>query len=339
MQDGEKIDYEKLRKAGAGILGGKYEYSRLYNNEEEGRNGAGRVAVEATLLAENHKRNNPEKYSTSPKTWSGHKKNVGDLEQQLESYAKKYGYWYEPGSFDSDPEYNYVGGGSESKVFIDKYDDDYLVKENGYDHVSMVDPLTFLDERIAIHNRNNPPSKYEVLGFTRDAKGNFNFVLRPKYIHGENATPEQIDDFMLRDYKAKPLLSGRNSYVNDEYIYEDYRDANIINDGNELVVIDSIIKPRRTDIKTHDASVSKAIDENGEPLASEIEKFQDSTSATKFQKAFDLVSYEILKGLKLEDKRGRLLNEKEANALQNEIEKNYNKPGEIKFGLANNDIR
>ncbi len=48
LQDGEKIDYEKLRKAGAGILGGKYEYSRLYNNEEEGRNGAGRVAVEAT---------------------------------------------------------------------------------------------------------------------------------------------------------------------------------------------------------------------------------------------------------------------------------------------------
>ena len=178
-------------------------------------------------------------------TWYSPERNK-EQEQQIETWAKENGLWYnnyqesKDGSLESVIEAD--GGqlsdesGSESMVFYtkDPYKDG-LIKALDASHYNG-SPEALID-KIILHNSMFPETTYKVFGFGRDRGGTFRIILKQQFIRGEKPSTEDILDFI-----EKLGLEKKKGwyYTNDGKRLTDFNYKNIIKalDGKTMLVID-----------------------------------------------------------------------------------------------------
>jgi hypothetical protein len=114
-----------------------------------------------------------------------------------------------------------------------------LVKTIGLDY--FVEPILALD-RISLHNAYFPETALTVLGFGRDAEGNFKIVVEQPFIKGNRMSDEEIAEYMR--HMGFELHNPRNwTYATPEIYLSDMHDENVIrSDSGNVFVIDCDIR-------------------------------------------------------------------------------------------------
>lgn len=242
FDDEGNINYEELKNISDGIERGDIKIARLNEAEERGRIEGGRRNVEASVIAGT--KNSPSgRTGTGEESrylgWDEHKENVKPQEEALEQYAKDQGIWIDYDTLHND--YDFFKPGTESDVFFDKDDDNYLIKANAYDFAQRQTPLEFIDRRIAVHNSLFPGTKYELVGFTRDKGGNFRFLLRQHFITKDGViTDSELKDHLRINYGLTE--TGLYEFSNERYIISDLHEENRIKSKAGIIhFIDPII--------------------------------------------------------------------------------------------------
>lgn len=180
----------ELREAAAGIERGIQEAERLDRAEEQGRKEGGRRNVEASLLAAAVRRVHgfdllDGQPSTSARGDTGSEAGVRAQvreaqERVLRAYAQADGSWYTPERIAQETA-RPLRPGTEADVYLSK--DGKSVLKVVHPWRFSLDALRFLDDRISLHNKLFPDTKYELAGFS-ERDGKFAFVLKQPYIDG-----------------------------------------------------------------------------------------------------------------------------------------------------------
>ena len=102
-------------------------------------------------------------------------------------------------------------------------------------------PLTFLDNRITLHNTIFPATSYELIGFCQNERSEFSAVTKQLFIEGEEPTDKEIFRYMTKDRKFTYIKEGE--YISKDYIITDLFPRNFIKDkiGN-MFCLDPVIK-------------------------------------------------------------------------------------------------
>ena len=131
--------------------------------------------------------------------------------------------------------------GMEARIY--RYDENHFLKVYKYGYFNNT-PLDFMDNRIALHNKEFPETYYELVCFVEGRQGNLCFALKQPVIIGVQPTEKDIDNEMLeREYKKHE----KEAYVYiskcGNYIIEDQHVKNWIKgfDG-KMYCIDSVLK-------------------------------------------------------------------------------------------------
>ena len=121
-----------------------------------------------------------------------------------------------------------------------------LVKTIGLDY--FVEPILALD-RISLHNAYFPETALTVLGFGRDAEGNFKIVVEQPFIKGNRMSDEEIAEYMR--HMGFELHNPRNwTYATPEIYLSDMHDENVIrSDSGNVFVIDCDIRINTPELK------------------------------------------------------------------------------------------
>lgn len=121
-----------------------------------------------------------------------------------------------------------------------------LVKTIGLDY--FVEPILALD-RISLHNAYFPETALTVLGFGRDAEGNFKIVVEQSFIKGNRMSDEEIAEYMR--HMGFELRNPRNwTYATPEIYLSDMHDENVIrSDSGNVFVIDCDIRINTPELK------------------------------------------------------------------------------------------
>ena len=121
-----------------------------------------------------------------------------------------------------------------------------LVKTIGLDY--FVEPILALD-RISLHNAYFPETALTVLGFGRDAEGNFKIVVEQPFIKGNRMSDEEIAEYMRN--MGFELRNPRNwTYATPEIYLSDMHDENVIrSDSGNVFVIDCDIRINTPELK------------------------------------------------------------------------------------------
>jgi hypothetical protein len=121
-----------------------------------------------------------------------------------------------------------------------------LVKTIGLDY--FVEPILALD-RISLHNAYFPETALAVLGFGRDAEGNFKIVVEQPFIKGNRMSDEEIAEYMR--HMGFELRNPRNwTYATPEIYLSDMHDENVIrSDSGNVFVIDCDIRINTPELK------------------------------------------------------------------------------------------
>ena len=131
----------------------------------------------------------------------------------------------------------YKGGNENDIYFNEKEQSLYKVNNLFNSDESVVTNL----RSIADHNKIFLNSPYELIGFTGfDGRSVYPIYVQ-KFVHGIEATPQQIDNYMMQLGFKK---SGDFTYTNGQYKVSDLRPRNVLVDRNgDVYVIDDIIRP------------------------------------------------------------------------------------------------
>lgn len=114
-----------------------------------------------------------------------------------------------------------------------------LVKSIGLDYFIL--PILALD-RIALHNAYFPETQLTVLGFGRDAKGEFKIICEQPFIGGTHVSDEEIAEYMQR--MGFELKNPRNwTYATPDIYLSDMHDENVIrSQTGAICVVDCDIR-------------------------------------------------------------------------------------------------
>ena len=222
-QDGE-FDYAQVKTTAKRIISGKSRIIRLNDGEEQGRIYGGSRNVEASLIAGAEESSSEERESRRSK--------IQRSEEALEAYARHEGIWFD----DLDLEYPQIAEGFEAIVYEDS--SPYFVLKSA--RFADSTPLETLDNRISLFNKLFPETAYELVGFTRDPKENFRFVLRQRFIIGEVG----IDN--PRALTARMKESGLfattdvQKFTNSSHSVRDVHSRNYIIAADHVFIIDAM---------------------------------------------------------------------------------------------------
>jgi hypothetical protein len=225
-----KLDYyaEKL-------ISGELVYKRFSPFEQHGCATGGATHVIASILAAAKTEAN-----SSNKNGNDFERECQCAAQQaahIEQWAKAVGVWTEsidkvlPQSLGEQ-----IAEGGEAKVY------DHgptLIKSIGLDY--FIQPVLALD-RITLHNAYFPETRLTVLGFGRDADGDFKIIVEQPFIEGEPVSDNDISQFM--QHMGFQLRNARNwTYATSDIYLSDMHDENIIRSANGTIfVIDCDIR-------------------------------------------------------------------------------------------------
>lgn len=114
-----------------------------------------------------------------------------------------------------------------------------VVKSIGLDYY--IQPLFALD-RISLHNAYFPETKLEVIGFGKNADGDFKIIVEQPFIEGFQLTEDEIVQFV--ESLGFKLRNPRNwTYATPEIYLSDMHDENLIKSKNgNIFVIDCDIR-------------------------------------------------------------------------------------------------
>ena len=218
------IDYERVREIAKEIVHGTSRIIRLDDAEEQGRIFGGQRNVEASLIAGAEE--------GSGKEGESRRSAIQRSEEALEAYARSEGIWFD----DLDNEYPQIAEGFEAIVYADS-NPDFVLKSARFADSA---PLQTLDDRISLFNTIFPETAYELVGFTRDAKGDFRFVLRQPFIIGDVG---QKDPKALAARMRESGLFATNDpekFTNSNHSVRDVHSRNYIKTADRVFVIDAI---------------------------------------------------------------------------------------------------
>ena len=100
-----------------------------------------------------------------------------------------------------------------------------------------------------MHNAYFPETALTVLGFGRDAEGNFKIVVEQPFIKGNRMSDEEIAEYMR--HMGFELHNPRNwTYATPEIYLSDMHDENVIrSDSGNVFVIDCDIRINTPELK------------------------------------------------------------------------------------------
>jgi hypothetical protein len=231
----KQIDYDSIRKTAKEIIEGSRRIYRLIPKGERGRIEGGARNVEASCLL-----------GTSERTDLSDSSRGQALiqEQLLEEYAKHEGIWFNHEEIRKNWNRIDTGQSVEAEVYLDETG---VYVNKVFHYVNSDTPMECIDDRISLHNALFPPTKYELLGFTRTIKG-FAFILKQPFIKGRKTTEEDnLTGFM---HKLGFEEKGWYRYESSSIEIADLHEGNVLmgEDGN-FYFIDTI--PRFMDYEIY----------------------------------------------------------------------------------------
>lgn len=209
------------------------EILKRFSQEELGGSNENLIQAEAIIQRGERgtDRENPQSYR-------------GRAEQQIESWAKANGLWYndyteaKDGSLESvieaDGYHLSDKSGSESLVFVSNNDD--VIKAIDSSHYGNLKGVL---DKLVLHNSSFPETAMEVVGFGKDRGGTFRVIIKQKFIQGDRPTTDDILGFIekLNLEKEKGWY-----YTGDGKRFTDLNYGNIIKVGETMFVIDCDIE-------------------------------------------------------------------------------------------------
>lgn len=151
-----------------------------------------------------------------------------------EQYAMAHGVW-----FDDDSLLGVMGPSGDENYCYYNQDGSIVYKVNMLTHSS--ERILSVFEKVKIHNRIFPETRYTFVGFTNMGYARSAFPIFSQYYvqNAENASEEEIADHMTR-LGFTPVLDKRGGWQNGEYLAWDLLPKNVLRDiDGDIFVIDA----------------------------------------------------------------------------------------------------
>ena len=281
------LSLPKIQADANDIITGKKVFQRFSPQEQRGFAESGRPNVEASILL-----------AESERAGAADHAEPAAQENRIEQYAKENSIWTDNTSQVLTKKYGEpLASGEEAIVWYDQANGKVIKTQDTFQYENLQQKL----DGIALHNSYFPEAPIKVLGFGRNAKGEFQVIVEQPFIQGEKLTPTEIHNY-LESLGFKQNENGH--YSNGEVIIEDVHTGNAIKDkdGN-IIVIDPIMRlntpeqgyggQRITNNKISDYAVSQSSPEevslgktsaNSSQMGEGISQPEESTGArTKVQ--------------------------------------------------------
>lgn len=215
-----------IKKIANAIKAGTSIFKRFSQAEQRGLTEGGTTNVEASVILGGK--------SIADKSFANSNE---AQEEEIESYAKENGIWYDNPTEQLTKEYGEpIGAGEEAIVWNDG---EQVVKSQ---NTLMYGTLQEKLDGITLQNTLFPESKVEVIGFGRNEDGDFQIIVRQPFIEGgeTKVTRQEIDKYFT-DLGFKK--DENDNYSNGDIIIEDVHTGNAVKTHNgNIVVIDPIMR-------------------------------------------------------------------------------------------------
>lgn len=216
------------------IFNGKSDIKRFNAEANQGLLRGGEALCSAALVC----RADESTGTTHPRgSYEGEKECGNRQERLLETWARKTDNWIDLVNLDPDM---LISSGGESEVY--RYDGKTVLKVNTLRYT--VSPQLLID-RLVIHNTLFPETACELLGFGRNAFGEFCFAYTQRFVIGDKPTPRQMEEFISSIGGAEPYgENGGMNFKTPDLLLDDLHEENIIVERGtgRLLVIDSDIR-------------------------------------------------------------------------------------------------
>ena len=206
---------------------GQVVYDRFTPQEQRGISEGGEHHVNATAILSANARANTEESAPNE-----------EQEALLEQYARDRGIWMEDTNAALTEQYgDMVGSGEESVVYPDGTS---VIKSQ---NTNLYDDLQAKVDSITLHNSLfAPETGLEVIGFGRNADGDFQIVVRQPYIQGTRPTRGELDGH-VESLGFKKVPNEANEYRTSDTIIDDLHLGNAIKTpAGNIAIIDPVMR-------------------------------------------------------------------------------------------------
>ena len=219
------------------IENGKVTYQRFPQEASRASYQGGRANEAASILLSTNESSDSRNPRAVRERYERDKREQPIQERIVEAWAKAKGIWHD--NLDTIEGKEQIGKGGEAKVFANDGDINVTkILSTEY----FVTPQFALD-RITLHNTLFPEAPLKVLGFGRNSKGEFQFLVEQPFIQGKHATKKEIHDFISKMGFTKTDKDRGNTFISDDLYLSDLHDENVIKTANNtLVVIDADLR-------------------------------------------------------------------------------------------------
>jgi len=231
-----------------GIENGKFIYQRFPQEATEGFRRGGKIHAEASLLLRGYGGTNEEKSQnlSSAERYERDQRQQPVQEAIIENWAKAQGVWFDNlhKATKGMEHYEDMDGG-EAQIY--RKDSHTIRKVLSTEY--FITPQFALD-RITLHNTLFPAAPLKVVGFGRDGKGEFQFIVDQPFVEGIAPTLLEIEDFMKKAGFKKTSKDRGNTYTTEFVYASDLHNENVIKTPNgNLVVIDADLRLNTPDLQ------------------------------------------------------------------------------------------
>ena len=232
----------KLDQYAEQFISDRIIYKRFSPTEQHGCSAGGPTHVIASLLAAAEIR--PDSIFAPFGSFKREQQLAETQEQIIEQWARASHCWIENADKILTQQFGeHIAEGGEAKIYDHGA---YIIKTIGLDYY--LQPIFALD-RISLHNAWFPETHLKVLGFGREAEGNFVVIVEQAHIQGVQLTNNEIASFAKS--LGFSLINPRNwTYATPQTYLSDLHDENLIKsaEGN-IFVIDCDIRINIPELK------------------------------------------------------------------------------------------
>ena len=217
---------DKTKNNANNIINGKAVFERFSPQEQRGFTEGGTRNVEASLLL-----------ATSEGTSGKDNSTPEAQENRIEQYAKDERIWVDNTTEHFTGKHGEpIGAGEEAIVWYDEKKGKVIKTQDTFQYDNLQQKL----DGITLHNAYFPEAAIKVIGFGRNANGDFQVIVEQPFIQGEKLTLPEIKTY-LENAGFKEDENGH--FSNGDTIIEDLHTGNVIKDADgNIIVIDPIMR-------------------------------------------------------------------------------------------------